>query len=444
MAAKKMKKPKMPASELFRRVESIVEKGTGIKKRVKKIEGLPRSAGAAQRQRMGRGDGSEARDGRAGASEAAMKRLKLWHKAAGIGLVAAFVFYLTTKPIMAHFNYTHRLALAFLDGRLGVAEHPSWLNELIPIDGSRYYTGNYCLGAVLSVMPFLFLSGHLLTALVAGACAALFFLLGSMEESNSTARRMMLAIFPIFGTWVWADFGAGGAWDLSQGFGMAGQAGALYFTLVQRKPVVAGSFFALAFGNRAELILTLPIYLFLMKRDRLRFLIVPAVIALATAGYNFARFGSPFEFGYHRQNLMREGWCQHGLFSIYPVAYNAYHMLFEGLIGTPTFPFMQPSPWGCSIFLASPFLFLLFREGGKYKVAAWTAIGLLTAVLWCHCSQGGWMFSSRYAMILLPWMFLILAGNGRLSVIEVALFAVSVAINGVATWLFLWTGKIHV
>src|SRR5207248_8710884 len=93
-------------------------------------------------------DGSEARDDRAGASEAAMKRLKLWHKAAGIGPVAAFVFYLTTKPIMAHFNYTHRLALALLDGRLGVAEHPSWLNELIPIDGSRYYTGNYCLGAV--------------------------------------------------------------------------------------------------------------------------------------------------------------------------------------------------------------------------------------------------------------------------------------------------------
>ncbi len=48
MAAKKMKKPKMPASELFRRVKSIVEKGTGIKKRVKKIEGLPRSAGAQQ------------------------------------------------------------------------------------------------------------------------------------------------------------------------------------------------------------------------------------------------------------------------------------------------------------------------------------------------------------------------------------------------------------
>src|SRR5438067_1431229 len=49
MAAKKMKKPKMPASELFRRVESIVEKGTGIKKRVKKIEGLPPSDGVGRR-----------------------------------------------------------------------------------------------------------------------------------------------------------------------------------------------------------------------------------------------------------------------------------------------------------------------------------------------------------------------------------------------------------
>ena len=56
MAAKKMKKLKMLASELFRRgrhnggasekMESIVEKRTGIKKRVKKIEGLLCSAGA--------------------------------------------------------------------------------------------------------------------------------------------------------------------------------------------------------------------------------------------------------------------------------------------------------------------------------------------------------------------------------------------------------------
>jgi hypothetical protein len=42
-------------------------------------------------------------------------------------------------------------------------------------------------------------------------------------------------------------------------------------------------------------------------------------------------------------------------------------------------------------------------------------------------------------------MFLLLVGNGpaKLSVIEVSLFVVSVAINAVATWQFLWTNEIH-
>ncbi len=30
----------------------------------------------------------------------------------------------------------------------------------------------------------------------------------------------------------------------------------------------------------------------------------------------------------------------------------------------------------------------------------------------CHGNPGGWQFSYRYATILLPWMFLLLAGNG--------------------------------
>src|SRR6266571_3492539 len=50
----------------------------------------------------------------------------------------------------------------------------------------------------------------------------------------------------------------------------------------------------------------------------------------------------------------------------------------------------------------------------------------------------GWQFSYRYAIILFPWMFLLLAGNGpkNISVIEVSLFIVSVAINAVATYQF--------
>jgi hypothetical protein len=48
-------------------------------------------------------------------------------------------------------------------------------------------------------------------------------------------------------------------------------------------------------------------------------------------------------------------------------------------------------------------------------------------------------------MILLPWMFLLLTGNGppKIAVTEISLFAVSIAINGIATWLFLWTDAIQ-
>jgi hypothetical protein len=48
-------------------------------------------------------------------------------------------------------------------------------------------------------------------------------------------------------------------------------------------------------------------------------------------------------------------------------------------------------------------------------------------------------------MILLPWIFLLLTGNGpaKITVSEIFLFAVSVAINATAMWQFLWTDEIQ-
>ena len=48
-------------------------------------------------------------------------------------------------------------------------------------------------------------------------------------------------------------------------------------------------------------------------------------------------------------------------------------------------------------------------------------------------------------MVLLPWMFLLLLGSGRakLSVIELSLFVISITINAIATYQFLWTDQIH-
>jgi hypothetical protein len=405
--------------------------------------------------------------------------------AVGLSLFAALAFYFSTNATLRDLDYTSQIASGFLSGHLGLREKPpDWLNEMIP-HGNRYYSA-FPLGAALSMIPVALLQkaglihnfpGHVLAALIAGCSVYFFFQLArafganySSLEGTSLVRRILMALFPVFGTWTWCNLGFGGAWQIALGLALLGQTAALYFTLVRRSPFVAGAFFALAFGNRTELLITLPLYsYFLWRRPNedltpsscsrmvkkglqenvpmaMRFLSVPATLALLTAAYNFARFHSIFDFGYtHIPEVREEPWYEHGLFSIHAIPWNMYTMLFQGFESVSYFPHILPNGFGCSIFLASPFLCLLFREGGRYKVAAWVAIALLTLVLWCHGNPGSWQFSYRYAMILLPWMFLLLTANGRakMTVSEVSLFAVSVAINGMATWLFLWTDQIQ-
>lgn len=395
--------------------------------------------------------------------------------ALSLALVATLAFYFSTRPIHKTFDYTAQVALAFLDGRLGLQSRTaSRLNELVPLDG-RYYSV-FPLGAVLSVLPMAVLQktgwihsfpARVVAALIAGSCVFFFFRLSSLE-GRSISRRILLSLFPIFATWFWCNVGFGGAWQLALGFAVLGEVGALYFTLVRPYPLFAGPFFALAVGNRTELILTLPVYLYLLSESLARdgrpltarvkqwlrenwraltdFMLVPVALGILTAAYNFARFGSFFDFGYTRiPNVLNEPWYKHGLFSLYAIRWNVHKMLFEGFREQSTFPYLRPDAFGCSIFLSSPFLFLLFREGGKYKRVCWIVIAMLTFLLWSHGNPGGWQFSYRYAIVLLPWMFLLVAGNGpaQLSVIEVSLFIISVTINAIATWQFLWTNQIQ-
>ena len=407
---------------------------------------------------------------------------RLW-VALGVSVCAAVAFYFSTNATLHDLDYTADIASALLRGHLGLREKPpEWLNEMIP-HGNRYYSA-FPLGAVLSMIPIALLQNarlidnfpaHVLASLIAGCCVYFFFQLAkafganySSLEPSSLGRRILLALFPVFGTWTWCNLGFGGAWQIALGLALLGQTAALYFTLVRPSPLVAGTFFALAYGNRTELLITAPLYLYFFWQcsDRtarlwsgniikqklwkngpmaIRFLSVPACLAILTAAYNFARFHSIFDFGYtHIPEVREEPWYEHGLFSVQAIPWNIYTMLFQGFGSLSYFPYIEPNGFGCSIFLASPFLCLLFREGGKYKIAAWVAIAVLTLVLWCHGNPGSWQFSYRYAMILFPWMFLLLTGNGppRLTMIEVSLFTVSVAINALAMWLFLWTDQI--
>src|SRR5213080_4447684 len=202
--------------------------------------------------------------------------------AASLSLFAALAFFFSTNAKLRDLDYTSQIASALLRGHLGLTDKPpEWLNEMIP-HGERHYSA-FPLGAVLSMVPVALLQkagliqnfpGHVLAALIAGSCVYFFFQLAkafgsnySKFDSNSLARRILLALFPIFGTWTWCNLGFGGAWQIALGLALLGQAAALYFTLVRPSPFIAGAFFTLAFGNRTELLITLPLYLYLFWRQ---------------------------------------------------------------------------------------------------------------------------------------------------------------------------------
>src|SRR5205814_2107995 len=287
--------------------------------------------------------------------EAIDKHRDVW-VASALALVALLLFYFSIKATQQHFDYTSRIASALLQGDFGLRKPaPSWLNEMVPENG-RYYSV-FPLGAVLSMIPVAILQkigliqdfpGRALAALIAALCVWFLFRL-SVIGTRSLPKRIVLSLVPIFGTWSWCNLGFGGAWQLALGLAVLGQVAALYFVLVEFRPLLAGAFFALAIGNRTELALCLPIFLYfligrvapdskdlksLRQRTRekssvfIHFLIVPVALGLFTAVYNYARFHSVFDFGYsHIPNVLLEPWYRHGLFSLHAIPWNVHKML---------------------------------------------------------------------------------------------------------------------
>jgi hypothetical protein len=111
-------------------------------------------------------------------------------------------------------------------------------------------------------MPAAFIS-----ALCAGVICFLLFLI-SKHYDIDRSRRIVMTLGVLFGTWMWTNLTMAGAWQLALGFAMVGELGAIYFTVYDRRPLIAGMFFALAFGNRTEVLLTAPIFFWFLWRNK--------------------------------------------------------------------------------------------------------------------------------------------------------------------------------
>ena len=425
-----------------------------------------------------------------------------------------FIYYFSNPKPQNYYDYTFRVADNILRGDIAFKEKPPlWLNEFVPFEGNWYSV--FPLGSVVTMMPFAFfkligviqeMPAAFISAFTASAIC-LFLLLLAFKYDLEWNKRVLLTTAILFGTWMWTNETMAGAWQLALGWAMVGELGAIYFTVYNRKPFLAGLFFALAFGNRTEILLTAPIFMFLLFYDKqaneeisttenseeteksksrkkkktinknesknllwqnlksaisnfkfqisnspktailklATFCTVPFVLGVLTLIYNKIRFHSFTDFGYARiPGVLDEPWYNHGIFSYHYIPGQAYEMLFKTWESFANFPYLAPDPFSSSILWSSPFLLLLFRGNVRDKFlvcVSWIAIFILTILLWMHGNSGGWQFGYRYAMVLLPWVFVILLENSpkKITLFEAATFALSFLINIYAVYLFHWT-----
>lgn len=391
----------------------------------------------------------------------------------------AAVYFFSNPKFQTYYDYTFRVAENLLHGSVGFVEKPPpWLNEFVPVDGFWYSV--FPLGAVVSMLPFAVLKSigmitQMPSAFIASLCAGiscLFMLLIARHYAVGRGRSILMALGILFGTWTWTNLTFGGAWQLALGFALVGELGALYCTLVHKRPLIAGAFFALAFGNRTEILLTAPIFLLLMNRENadreddnapetsvkknvvdvagngrkaVLFCGIPFILGVSTLIYNFVRFDSITDFGYARiPGVLNEPWYDHGIFSVYYIPRQMWEMLFKIWEWRPTFPLPMPNPFSSSVLLSSPFLLFAFRPGAKdmvTKYLCWIAVLAICIPLWMHGNSGGWQFGYRYAIAILPFVFVIMLENApkKITAPEWAAYAFSFIVNAYVTWLFHWT-----
>lgn len=409
----------------------------------------------------------------------------------GLALLTGFIYYFSNPRPQHYYDYTFRVAGNILQGKIGLdLQPPPHLNEMIPFEGAWFSA--FPFGAVVTYLPVAALkvagiisenpAGVLAGVTAAGIC--LFLLLISTHYKLPWRKRVLLVTAILFGSWMWTNLTMAGAWHLALGFAMLGEIGAIYFALYHRNAFLAGCFFALAFGNRTEILLTAPIFMYLLINESFQrtdaetqsknnkelnnlfssqllrvpalkisqnwkalalFCVVPSILGISTLTYNYLRFHSFTDFGYARiPGVLNEPWYRYGIFALSYIPLNIQEMLATQWKYLPHFPYFVPTGFGGAVWWSSPFLVFLLRPQARNKIiwrTAWVAIAVLTFLLWTHGNPGGWQFGYRYAMVLLPWMFLILLENSpeEITFNEILAYGVSFAVNAWATYLFFWT-----
>ncbi|WP_147568042.1 hypothetical protein [Christensenella intestinihominis] len=326
-------------------------------------------------------------------------------------------------------------ALAWRDGSAALSQNYSWL-ELAEYGGNYYMSFPPLPSLVMFPLTFFFGTGVPSNFVV--MVYALLSIVFAYECFRKTGIRdvfsMFWAIFFVLGSnMLWMST-SGGSWFLAQGLNLALCFGAA-LSLLYKKEALCLILLALAIGCRPFslcLFLTAFIYFCIQKQResgqrtgsillrQMKYLIVPALIAIGYCLYNYARFGNPLEFGHNY--LSEFTGAGNEQFGVQYIAVNAYNIFLRPVILLGNASLNVPQFDGFMFYVANPIFTVWFvlvirdiaaRKMTLEKILLILGFSVNLLLLLSHKTFGGWQFGARYTVDLLPFVLLYFLFSGK-------------------------------
>jgi hypothetical protein len=412
----------------------------------------------------------ESRAGRTETAEAGGERPARggawWCFLAGLG-VYWLAQWLHTGELFAQSRWPYYVyyARALLEGQLHFSVLPPAALDLAVYQG-RHYLYHPPFPSLL-LLPLVAAGGldvpdRFVALLLGGANGALFHRLLAALDREGIARsgerdRLLLCALFLFGTAHCYLAITANHWELSHLVCIGLVLLALRAALDGRL-VLAALCYAGVLWTRSHVVLSsVAALLFFLEAQRrrgaqpaasLRRLLpaaaVGALALLLLLLFDAARFGDPFESGTSHQRMhemFRADFERYGLFDVAYLPRNLAALLLATPRPSESFPFLEFSPQGLSIFLATPFYLYLLRSlrraTRREALLLWTGVlpALLPVLL--TIGTGALQFGHRYSADLQPLLIPLawLGAGQRFSRVGYALLAGSLAMNALgAAW----------
>lgn len=349
----------------------------------------------------------------------------LWATPGRRGLVAGLVAMIVTAATASHHEVSNNyalLAFSFVHGHIDISWPGVWIDALSY--NGKYYVIEGPLPALLLV-PWVALVGgadqSALAIFLCGVAVGLAWL--TCERSGASPRSALwLCAFFYFGTQLWWCARLGGdVWFLAHVTGVAFTIGALAETAGHRRGWVVALAICAATFARFSLVLAVPVFVWLVVRDRTPiarmralggFAAVCVIAGVTWVAYNEARWNLWYDIGF-TEWFRRDpiGVPNGSPFAVRYLGYELWSFFVQGPQLQAAFPYLIFVTSGVAMTWTSPALALAFsaRRPNFMVIAMWVATILTAGPSFVYYVNGFAQFGMRHALDFEPFLLVLMA-----------------------------------